>query len=294
MHSSTSTSAQPAAGVRKIVVLGGSGYIGSHILQELYNRAHAPNGPRLHLASITRRGEPPAYAVRHGASWVEEVQWLKGDIMEEDGSASTGGEQSSFARHLAGSSAVISCVGAFGSVQKMYAINGAANMHAIDVAKAQGVPRFIFLSFHNYTLPSFLQRGYVEGKHATEKKLEKEYGKQGVSIRPSFVYGTRHLMGNIPLPLWALGKPLQFLTTPSPVRQLCHLPYIGPFVSPLLTPPISVQAVARAAADAALDEGAPSMQVLDIDELVKYEETKLKRNNSRASSETLTPASSSH
>lgn len=171
---------------------------------------------------------------------------------------------------LSRSVAVISSVGGFGSVATMERINGVANAQAMSLAKAQGVPRFVYISAHHYTLPSFMQRGYFAGKFQAERALQDTFGREGVQIRPGFIYGTRQT-SNFGLPLWLIGIPLQKLTTIGLVRSLCTVPVLGPFLSLPLTPPSSVEAVARAAVDAALSVDATMKSVIEIDDLLAGE-----------------------
>ena len=253
---------------RKVLVIGGNGYIGSHVLRELLSRRERE--PGLRVASISRSGMPP----KGHPAWARDVEWLKGDALQAQSDSSAGGSgsgSSDFERALQGASAVISTVGGFGSAETMRTVNGRANVAAMEAARAAGVPRFVYLSAHHYALPAFLQRGYFEGKLMAERALADKFGAQGVQIRPSFVYGTRQV-GDWGLPLWLLGKPLQLLTNTAPARALAGLPLVGSVLAPLLLPPVSVHAVVRAAVDAALQVGEPALTVVDVDDILKYEE----------------------
>lgn len=55
------------------------------------------------------------------------------------------------------------------------------------------------------------------------------------------------------------------------MRSLTHLPVVGSALALPLTPPVSVNAVARAAVDAALQEGEPTKQVVEVDDILAYE-----------------------
>jgi nucleoside-diphosphate-sugar epimerase len=79
-------------------------------------------------------------------------------------------------------------VGGFGNAETMRRTNGRVNVAAMHAAQSVGVPRFVFISAHHYVLPSFLQKGYFEGKFAAEKALQESFGKQGVQIRPTFIF----------------------------------------------------------------------------------------------------------
>jgi len=259
------STASSGSGAKRVVVVGGNGYVGSHICEELVARKHAGQEPQLEVVSLSRSGLPPTSQ----PSWAGEVQWLRGDPLQAERAPESEAAQG-VQRALTGSAAVISCVGGFGNAEAMRRINGATNVAAMSAAKAAGVPRFVFISAHHYVLPNFLQRGYFEGKFQAEQALQDKFAGQGVQIRPSFIFGTRQV-GSVGVPLWLVGTPLQMLTSFSLVRKLTTLPLLGPVLAPLLTPPVSVQAVARAAVDAALREGAPHKTIVDVDDLLEYE-----------------------
>lgn len=89
---------------------------------------------------------------------------------------------------MRGCSAVISCVIQLGGAETLDRVSSQANIHAIDAAKAAAVPRFVYMSAHHYRLPKLLQRGYFAGKFKVEEALQREYGANGVQIRPTFVF----------------------------------------------------------------------------------------------------------
>src|SRR5687767_6971041 len=72
MSQAASSAAAPA---RRVLVIGGNGYVGSHVCKELVARKQRGKDGPLTIASVSRSGLPPANA----APWVREVQWLKGD-----------------------------------------------------------------------------------------------------------------------------------------------------------------------------------------------------------------------
>lgn len=154
MSGAASASAS-APSPRRIVVLGGNGFVGSHVCQELLARKARGKDGELTVTSVSRSGLPPKGA----APWVRDVQWLKGDP-----SSPNAGD---LPAALQGAAAVISTIGGFGNREAMVRQNGATNVAAIDAAKAKGVPRFVYISAHHYGLPEMLKRGYFEGKLMT-------------------------------------------------------------------------------------------------------------------------------
>ncbi|KAH9739527.1 NAD(P)-bd dom domain-containing protein [Citrus sinensis] len=108
----------------KVLVLGGNGFVGSHICKEALERG-------LTVSSFSRSGRSSLED-----SWAESVVWHQGDLLSPD----------SLKDLLIGVNSVISCVGGFGSNSYMYKINGTANINAVKAAKEQGVilrPGFI-------------------------------------------------------------------------------------------------------------------------------------------------------
>lgn len=210
-----------------VVVLGGNGFVGSAVC-----RAAVADGSA--VTSISRSGTPPG-------GRVPGVQYEVGDALEP----------ASYARSLQGAAAVVSCVGGFGSNAAMLRVNGAANEAAVAAAKAAGVPRFVFVSVHDYNLPSFVtdNLGYFAGKRAAERAVTAAFGDAGAILRPGFIYGDRTLPNGTVLPLGAVGAPLE--------RALASGGALGAMLKPLaslpgsdvlLAPPVGVDAVGRAAA----------------------------------------------
>ncbi|KAE9609285.1 putative NAD(P)-binding domain-containing protein [Lupinus albus] len=106
----------PPPPTEKLIVLGGNGFVGSHICREALDHG-------LTVASFSRSGKSSLHD-----SWASNVAWYKGNILSTD----------SLKEALNGVTAVISCVGGFGSNSYMYKINGTANISAIRAAAEQG------------------------------------------------------------------------------------------------------------------------------------------------------------
>ncbi|XWS70545.1 hypothetical protein CRYUN_Cryun03dG0056600 [Craigia yunnanensis] len=208
----------------KLLVLGGNGFVGSHICKEALNRG-------LTVASLSRSGRSSLHD-----SWAKNVTWHQGNLVSFD----------SWKEALNGVTSVISCVGGFGSNSYMYKINGTANINAIRAAAEKGVKRFVYISAADFGLANYLLQGYYEGKRAAETELLTKFPYGGVILRPGFIYGTRSV-GRVQLPLSVVGSPLEMvLQHAKPLNQL-------PLVGPLFTPPVNVTAVAKVAVRAATD-----------------------------------------
>ncbi|KAG2400372.1 uncharacterized protein HKW66_Vig0097740 [Vigna angularis] len=132
----------PPPPTEKLLVLGGNGFVGSHICREALERG-------LSVASISRSGRSSLHD-----SWAGNVTWYKGNILSTD----------SLKEALNGVTAVISCVGGFGSNSYMYKINGTANINAIRAASDQGVKRFVYISAADFGVVNYLLQGYYQGK----------------------------------------------------------------------------------------------------------------------------------
>ncbi|EEC73398.1 hypothetical protein OsI_07649 [Oryza sativa Indica Group] len=133
----------------KLLVLGGNGFVGSHVCKEALDKGFT-------VASLNRSGKPSI-----SESWADKVIWNKGNLLEPD----------SLKDIMEGVSAVVSCVGGFGSNSYMYKINGTANINAISVAAEKGIKRFVYVSAADFGFVNYLLQGYYEGKRATEAEL---------------------------------------------------------------------------------------------------------------------------
>ncbi|KAE8735920.1 zinc finger CCCH domain-containing protein 18-like [Hibiscus syriacus] len=208
----------------KLLVLGGNGFVGSHICREALNRG-------LNVSGLSRSGGSSLHD-----SWAKNVTWHKGNLLSFE----------SWKEALDGVTSVISCIGGFGSNSYMYKINGTANINGIRAATEKGVKRFVYISAADFGLANYLLKGYYEGKRAAEMELLDKFPYGGVILRPGFIHGTRRI-GNIKLPLGFIGSPLEtVLQHAKPLNQI-------PLVGPMFTPPVNVTAVAKVAVRAATD-----------------------------------------
>ncbi|XP_008220617.1 PREDICTED: uncharacterized protein At1g32220, chloroplastic [Prunus mume] len=230
----------PPPPTEKLLVLGGNGFVGSHVCREALDRG-------LSVASLSRSGRSSLHD-----PWANDVTWHKGNLLSPE----------SLKDALDGVTSVISCVGGFGSNSYMYKINGTANINAIRAASEQGVKRFVYVSAADFGVVNYLLRGYYEGKRAAETELLTKFPYGGVILRPGFIYGTRSV-GSVKLPLGVIGSPLEMLFQHT--RPLNQLPLVGP----LFTPPVNVTAVANVAVRAATDPVFPP-GIVDVNGIQRY------------------------
>ena len=231
-----------------VLVLGGSGYVGRAVCESLVSATQANaaggGGAGGGILSLSRSGYPTTIVhggkpVTDGGTWRESIEWLRGDVRSE----------ADLLEAMEGCDAVVSCIGAFGSDAFMLEMNGDVNVNAVHLARSCGVKRFVFISAADFKFPSFVLRGYFEGKRNVEHALATSFPSGGVALKPGMVYGSR-IVGSMALPLWMVGQPMEMIFSSTPGRMAKGtLPLVGP----LLEPPISVQTVGAAAASAALN-----------------------------------------
>ncbi|XP_071705461.1 uncharacterized protein At1g32220, chloroplastic-like [Rutidosis leptorrhynchoides] len=228
----------------KLLVLGGSGFVGSHICKEALNRG-------LSVASLSRSGK-----LSIDEPWANKVDWHHGDLLSGN----------SWQEALNGVTSIVSCVGGLGSNSYMYKLNGSANIIAIRAAAEKGIKRFVFISAADSGVISYFLQGYFDGKRAAETELLVRYPYGHVILRPGFIYGNRRV-GNMELPLGCIGSPLEMILQHA--KPLSQVPLFGP----LLTPPVNVTAVAKVAVRAAIDPVFPP-GIVDVHGLVRYSQQK--------------------
>ncbi|PSR87790.1 hypothetical protein CEY00_Acc30820 [Actinidia chinensis var. chinensis] len=234
----------PPPPTEKLLVLGGNGFVGSHICREALKRG-------LTVSSISRSGMPSVHD-----SWVNRVSWHQGNLLLPDSLKNALNEVTS----------VISCVGGFGSNSHMYKINGTANINAIRAAAERGVKRFVYVSAADFGLANYVLQGYYEGKKAAETELMIRFPYGGVILRPGFIHGTRQV-GSMKLPLGVIGAPMEMvLQSAKPLSQI-------PLIGPLFTPPVNVNSVARVSVRGATDPVFPP-GIVDVYGILRYSQQK--------------------
>lgn len=213
----------------RVVVLGGSGFVGSAICKAAVSKG-------IEVVSLSRSGKPS-----YSDSWVDQVTWIPGDVF-----------YANWDEVLPGATAVVSTLGGFGNEEQMKKVNGEANILAVGAAKEYGVPKFVLISVHDYNLPSFLlTSGYFTGKRKAESEVLSKYPSSGVVLRPGFIYGKRKVDG-FEIPLNLIGEPLEKILSATEMftKPLTSLPASDL----LLAPPVSVDDVAYAVINAVIDD----------------------------------------
>uniref|UniRef100_A0A803LTU8 NAD(P)-binding domain-containing protein n=1 Tax=Chenopodium quinoa TaxID=63459 RepID=A0A803LTU8_CHEQI len=204
----------------KLVVVGGSGFVGSAICKA---------------------------AVSEGIEVVRTASYFR--ILGRSGDVF----YANWDEILVGATAVASTLGGFGNEEQLKRINGEANIAAVTAAKDYGVPKFILISVHDYNLPPFLRESsYFTAKRKAESEILSRYPNSGVILRPGFIYGKRRVDG-FEIPLDLIGEPWEKIlnATENFVRPLNFLPASDL----LLAPPVNVDDVALAVINAVRDDG---------------------------------------
>jgi len=157
--------------------------------------------------------------------------------------------------------AFVSTLGAFGNNEYMQKINGDANIFSCSKALSLNVSRFVYISTVDNNLPKFILKGYFEGKQRAENAIQDAYPDNGFILKPGFIYGSRYISETSAIPLYLVGKPMEFILNISPFNQLKNLPGCRA----IFESPISVSSVGLVAAAAAL--GKVEKKVLKVEDL---------------------------
>lgn len=217
-------SQQASAESEKVVVLGGSGFVGSRICEQL-----AAKG--VSVVSVSRSGAPPAKA----GAWAQKVEWVKGDVLSMDLSST-----------VSGASAVVSAIGSIGTPDDAK-FNGETAEKAVAAAKDANVPRFVLVSATPLVSEAGLGSvfpGYIEGKKRAEAAVASFPGKTLV-MQPTFIYGGDEFMLNPPRVAGGYGQLVEGVLGTGLVRGVAS---ISPApVKLALLPPSAVEDVAAAA-----------------------------------------------
>ena len=167
----------------KVVVLGGAGYVGSHVAAQLLDAG-------VGQVVIASRSSPQAQADRVAAN----LGWLVGgsklsklSFVQVDAASGNLGPL------LAGAGSVVSCVGVLPGSPTQREGNGAVNVRIADAAKAAGVGRFVYVSVDEKLASSpakFVLGGYFAGKAEAEAAIAADFGaEKSLVLRPAILAG---------------------------------------------------------------------------------------------------------
>ncbi|ETO22937.1 hypothetical protein RFI_14256 [Reticulomyxa filosa] len=175
------------------------------------------------VISVSQQGQPPSWVnpEKSKYAWAKQVHWCYGDALNPK----------TFSRYFDDNQVhgVVSCVSGFKlSQSETEKICGDATINICEEAKRQGVDRFVFMSSHRpkywitqQIFEKWLMRGYYKGKLRAEEAVKREFGDNGISLRPGFITGTHWLFGGkMPLPFQWYNFTLWWLYPSSPVHAL--------------------------------------------------------------------------
>ena len=254
MVSSSSSVVASAARRVRVVVWGGSGYVGSAIARALVR--HGDDAPssssvksEVDVVCASRGGRAPAWATRD--DWSARVKWVAGDALDAQACE----------RVNAGADVVVTAIGVLPfpwmSSEDIIKYNAETNVTPGRAAMATGASRLVVVGA---SIPPFVPglASYAKGKAIVEACARDEFAstvstngdetqhgqrrrRRAVVLKPAAVSGTRRA-GALSIPLWAALDP---------ARKVLRL--VGNSAI-MANAPVLLENVARAAARAALED----------------------------------------
>mmetsp|Transcript_15782 Transcript_15782/g.31889 ORF Transcript_15782/g.31889 Transcript_15782/m.31889 type:complete len:274 (+) Transcript_15782:51-872(+) len=164
-----------SAAAEKVVIFGGSGYVGAHAAQMLI-------GQGAEVVSVSRKS---------AAEQADKVKAILGTGLKLD-YVSLDASTADLSSVMADATAVISCVGIAPGGANQRAGNGAVNARIADAAKAAGVGRFVYLGVASELANGpikFIFGDYVKGKAEAEAAVAKDFGAAALIIKPDIIAG---------------------------------------------------------------------------------------------------------
>jgi hypothetical protein len=227
---------------QKILVLGGTGFVGSRVVQKLQDLG-------VEVIATSRDGRDGTVAF---------------DVSKIDDVASQ------MERLSKGCTAVISTIGAIGTPDDA-SINSATGFAAVG-AKAAGVERFVYFSVapevKEFAKNIDFLKPYMQGKTFSQDTVVSNFPGSGsfTLIEPTFIHGGDEFNVNPPRVAGFYGEFIESLLGSAPIRAVTNICPEG-IVKIALEPPVSVESVAGAAVAGAL--GKAQLQVLDTHDKIK-------------------------
>lgn len=161
----------------KVVVFGGSGYVGSYVDQQLSSLGYkvvsvARASPSDQADKVSKNvGTKPA-----------NVEYVSLDAGTDDLTAV-----------LKDASVVVSCIGALGSGAAIRSTNGATNARIAAAARSAGATRFVYVSVASELANGparFLLGDYLKGKAEAESAVTKAFGgADSLLVKPAILEG---------------------------------------------------------------------------------------------------------
>lgn len=163
---------------KKIVVFGGSGYVGAHVDKLLSQQ----DGVKVVSVSRSSPDDQAAKVAKILGSPVKGVEYVSLDAATDD-----------LSPVLMGADAVVSCVGVAPGGQNQLNGNGAVNIRIADAAKASGIKRFVYISVASSLASSpakFLLGDYFKGKSQAEAAVIGDFGGESrLVVKPAIIAG---------------------------------------------------------------------------------------------------------
>eukprot|EP01065_Artemidia_motanka_P033542 TRINITY_DN40531_c0_g1_i1.p1 TRINITY_DN40531_c0_g1~~TRINITY_DN40531_c0_g1_i1.p1 ORF type:complete len:448 (+),score=134.81 TRINITY_DN40531_c0_g1_i1:55-1344(+) len=183
---------------RTMFVAGGSGFIGSNVCREAIREG-------FRVVSLSRTGRPEHIREK----WADLVEWRRGDVQVPK----------TFVEDLRPADAVVSCIGrwGWGSSAALAEVNGELNVALAQLVHREcpNLSKFAFFSASPWSVRMQTPfRSYFQGKQQAELIIQALFPNNYVIMRPTWVFGWKHLAGPVWIPWHLLGAPLEHLMHP--------------------------------------------------------------------------------
>ena len=163
----------------KIVVFGGSGYVGAHVDQLLTSQGYT-------VVSVSRSSS---------SDQADKISKILGKPLAGGGIqyATLDASSDDLGDVLKGATAVVSCVGIAPGGANQRDGNGKVNVRIADAAKAAGIGRFVYIGVASELAngpAKFLLGDYFKGKAEAEAGVVKDFGPDGsLVVKPAIIAG---------------------------------------------------------------------------------------------------------
>jgi len=226
-----------AASALRATVLGGTGYVGSRVVEQLVAKGHQ-------VRSVSASGKAPS------APWAAGVEWVANDL--------TRGPREALEEAVGAPDVCISCVGSVGFDGRGLELgNGVANVRAAEALAKQGLQKYVYVSVASEVadaagiLPGYFDF-YFAGKKTAEAAIEAAAPGNARFVKPSFIYGGDEFGLFPPRVNGAYGSAVEEVLSGGIFKALGDL--LPGLLGVAFRPPVSVDAVAAACVAQALGE----------------------------------------